>query len=129
MIVVVIPSPLTEMDRQQATEEGGPSQGLYVLGQNSSFNRLYFLNDHGIEKIDMCGAQIGLNKYSPIEQGNKGQSRSKPAGLNAFKVTHSFLSTFKQPKRRIKMSALVQPFRTEAPVEEEKTNACTDRRM
>ena len=75
----------------------------------------------------MCGAQIGLNKWSFIK-GNKGQSRSRPAGLNAFKVINSFLSTFKQPKRRMQMSALVQPLRTEAPVEE-KTNACADRRL
>ena len=49
-------------------------------------------------------------------------------GQNASKaIDYLYLSPFKQPKRRIKMTALMLPLPSEAAIEE-KTNTCTDRR-
>ena len=59
--------------------------------------------------------------YSPfkLEQKKKFGMYEAHLGLNAFEVIHSFLFTFKQPKRRIKMAAQSCTCSTDANAEKE----------
>ena len=94
---------------------------------NSIFKKSMFLKVKGNKfnrPVKACGSTLRFDARSEC-----GHQPNSPARLSLTTVGGGTtpLCYIKQPKRRIKMAALMLPFSTEAATEV-KTNTCTDRR-
>ena len=83
--------------------------GPYARAANSPLNRVYLLNGDDTEKVGMRGAQIGLSGRPKLV-------------LNLWTP----FSTYEQPKRRIKVAALMLLLLADTATVE-KTNTYTGR--